>query len=94
MVNSCANPDCHKTLRYLREGVVYLFSQTKHAHSGASDAADAAQRMEHFWLCGSCAAVSTLKTDSKGHVQLTPKVKRRNYVPVTESPTAALPFAV
>ena len=43
MVSQCANPNCKRELRYLREGKIYAFrlsTGTKHT------------RLEHFWLCG------------------------------------------
>lgn len=45
MIGQCANPNCKRELRYLREGKVYAFelsTETKNT------------RLEHFWLCGEC----------------------------------------
>lgn len=88
MVNTCANPECRKTLRYLRDGIVYLFSSKKNAH----DSADTPLHKEHFWLCGTCAVTWALKSDHKGSVQLIQRTKRRVHLPETET-GRALPYA-
>lgn len=89
MVNTCANPECRKILRYLRDGVVYLFSNQQ-----TSDAkAKTLQPTEHFWLCGSCAERWILKPDTESRVRLVQKSLRKNSVPVTETNTA-LPYAM
>lgn len=51
MVNCCANPDCGRELRYLREGKVYVFALSRVTGS---------KRLEHFWLCGECFKVMGL----------------------------------
>lgn len=43
MVSQCANPNCQRKFRYLRDGKVYLF---------AMSATTGHKRQEHFWLCG------------------------------------------
>ncbi len=93
MVNSCANPECRKTLRYLRDGIVYLFSCKRETLSG-SDASlpDAILPKEHFWLCGACAVNFALKSDHHGSVQLIQRTKRRKHLPETET-GHALPYA-
>ena len=45
MVSQCANPNCQRKFRYLRDGKVYLF---------AMSATTGHKRQEHFWLCGEC----------------------------------------
>ncbi len=77
MVNACANPSCRKSLRYLRDGIVYLFA------TGKSATPAAAPSREHFWLCGDCAEHWMLKVDSKHQVQMMPKQKRKQSLPAT-----------
>lgn len=89
MVNQCANPECRRPLRYLRDGVVYLFS----GETGADTSTDAPHRMEHFWLCGACAKRWTLKMAPGGGVLLLPKEQRRKYLPATEG-AVSLHYAV
>ncbi len=89
MVNTCANPECRKMLRYLRDGVVYLFSNQQTSDSRAKTL----HSTEHFWLCGSCAERWTLKPDGESQVRLVRKSLRKNSVPVTETNTA-LPYAM
>ena len=89
MVNKCANPECNKTLRYLREGIVYLFSNGKEPDKMKGGP----QRLEHFWLCGACAAKWTLKLDLQHDVQMIPKTRRsRRGLPTTEA-NVAFPYA-
>lgn len=90
MVNKCANPDCHKALRYLRDGVVYLFSNFsgKESHSDEKSA----QLMEHFWLCGRCSSKWILKLDSKNTIQMLEKSTRKKYLPATEA-NLSVPYA-
>lgn len=47
MLNQCFNADCRKPLHYLREGRVFVF--------GVQESVDGESRLEHYWLCGSCA---------------------------------------
>ena len=91
MVNTCANPECHKPLLYLRDGIVYLFS-SKDAYSHPGAIADAALPKKHFWLCGACAEVWSLKTDRNGSVQLMPRAKRRTHLRDEET-GRAMPYA-
>lgn len=72
MVKHCANPNCGKPLRYLREGRIFVF-ETKDNDNGGS-----VRHMEHFWLCGACSRTYRLekttqgvRTVSKRHVQVT-----------------------
>jgi len=44
MVSKCANPDCRRELRYLRDGSIYAF---------AMSAGNGSKSLEHF-----CSAVS------------------------------------
>ena len=53
MIGQCANPNCKRELRYLRDGKIYAFqlsTGTKHT------------RLEHFWLCGECSKRMILTT--------------------------------
>jgi hypothetical protein len=45
VVSQCANPNCQRKFRYLRDGKVYLFARS---------ATTGRKRLEHFWLCGEC----------------------------------------
>jgi len=51
MVSHCANPDCSRELRYLRDGKIYQFVLSPKTGS---------KRLEHFWLCGDCFKNMTL----------------------------------
>jgi hypothetical protein len=89
MVNSCANPSCRKTLRYLRDGVVYLFAAQRHAHGENSP-----HTQEHFWLCGACAEHWTLRPDASNQVQLIRKPRRKTPLPPTSESHPPLPMAI
>jgi hypothetical protein len=60
MVSNCANPGCHRPLHYLREGRVFLFN------APASRSGKRQRPLEHYWLCGDCAAIMTLIRDDQG----------------------------
>ena len=92
MVNKCANPDCRKALRYLRDGVVYLFSNSSRKDSNLNNDPGAPQFMEHFWLCGTCSSKWILKLDRKNSIQMIEKSSRKKYLPATEA-NLPLPYA-
>ena len=45
MIGLCANPNCKRELRYLREGKVYAFQLSTETNN---------TRLKHFWLCREC----------------------------------------
>ena len=48
MLDKCANPDCCRPVRYLRNGKLYALY--RRADRGLSS-----NRIEFFWLCDRCA---------------------------------------
>ena len=63
MLDHCANPQCAKPLRYLREGRIFVFDSL----STTSDGAKRPHRLEHYWLCGECSRTLLLeKTPQEG----------------------------
>ncbi|HTW44178.1 MAG TPA: hypothetical protein VMD58_01415 [Acidobacteriaceae bacterium] len=75
MVKHCANPNCGKPLRYLREGRIFVF-ETKENDNGES-----IRRMEHFWLCGTCSKTLRLEMTNQG-VQTVLKREVRTTTPI------------
>lgn len=72
MVNNCANPKCSKPLHYLREGRIFVFDvMVRDGKRGADGKTP--RRMEHYWLCGSCAQTMQLEQTQENGVRLTPK---------------------
>jgi len=71
MVNQCANPQCGKPLHYLREGRIYVFDVPS---SAASAEGKRSRRMEHFWLCGSCAKTLVMEQTAEG-VRAVPRMR-------------------
>lgn len=59
MIEACANPECGKILRYLREGRILLFTGELSCGCGAG----VHRRVEHYWLCGSCCRLFTLRRE-------------------------------
>ena len=53
MLAKCANPACGAHFRYLHEGRIFNFPFSENGIPGVS-------RVEHFWLCGKCAACLTV----------------------------------
>jgi hypothetical protein len=68
MLSKCANPDCTKTLRYLREGKVFKID---------SAGKKAPRKVEHFWLCGDCSRTMTLVPDRLNGMHISKKVLRK-----------------
>lgn len=84
MVNHCANPDCHKSLHYLRDGKVFLFS----SKNSADCESKLPHKLEHFWLCGACAKRWTLAMDGDRHVTLLETRRRKPRVQFPPVPVA------
>lgn len=64
MLNTCANPDCSESFRYLRDGKLFrLQTEVKGSSSEISNP-------EYFWLCGRCADVMSLRLAEDGQVIL------------------------
>ena len=59
MVSQCANPDCARELRYLRDGRVYLFVLSTKT----------GKRLEYFWLCGECSRTMILTCMNQSEVK-------------------------
>lgn len=86
MVSNCANSGCGKPLHYLREGRIYIFD----ASAGeTSPGTKRLRRLEHYWLCGTCAEVMILVQDAQGMIRVMPKPdairKSEERVPVRAS---------
>ena len=60
MVSQCANPDCQRELRYLRDGKIYAF---------AMSTGNGSKSLEHFWLCGECSKSMTLTCLNQSEVK-------------------------
>ena len=63
MISKCANPRCSRLLMRMDGGRFFGFPTS-------------AKRIEHFWLCMSCAKNFTLKLNA-GTVQLTARDDRK-----------------
>jgi hypothetical protein len=59
VIETCANPKCGKALHYLREGRVLAFVVAETGGGGVL------RRVEHYWLCGRCCSVFTLKREGQ-----------------------------
>jgi hypothetical protein len=70
MVSKCANPDCGKPFKYLRDGKVIRLEV---ADLTSSAKQRSHKRVEHFWLCGECSQTMTIKFDTHNHVQVMPR---------------------
>jgi hypothetical protein len=71
MLSKCANPDCHTTLQYLREGKV--FKVESESDLFVVDGKRSSRRVEHFWLCGPCSEMNTLIKDKADGVKVVAK---------------------
>ena len=75
MLSKCANPSCSTPLIYLREGKIFMLEAAPHPPAVLDGAKQprSVRQIEHFWLCGACAARMTLVYDKVHGVQVRPK---------------------
>ena len=77
MLAKCANPSCSTPLVYLREGKIFMVEspQSQLGLIGPSPIKPkAANRVEHFWLCGPCSSEMTLTYDHHRGIEIVRKV--------------------
>ncbi len=72
MVSHCANPKCAKPLHYLREGRIFVFDVPAGEADGTGKRS---RRMEHYWLCGTCAQTMAMQQSADG-VRVIGRVQR------------------
>jgi hypothetical protein len=63
MLSKCANPECTAPFHYLREGKLFQIDSRAFAEPERAAEKKPVQRIEYFWLCGSCAEKMTLGLD-------------------------------
>lgn len=70
MLSKCANPECPVAFHYLRDGKLFQIQSAGKGPQLVSDKRPA-QKVEYFWLCGSCANSMTLALHrSKGVIAI------------------------
>ena len=82
MVSKCANPECSRHFHYLHEGKVFKLEFDPAGWPGHDPPSEygAGHRVEHFWLCSSCALTMTLAVEKgKGVVALPLKMLRARH---------------
>jgi hypothetical protein len=62
VLNTCANPDCSESFRYMRDGKLFRL-QTEFRGSSSE-----ISNPEYFWLCGRCADIMSLRLAEDGQV--------------------------
>jgi hypothetical protein len=67
MVSQCANPECGAPFLYLREGKLIALRHRTETVTG--------NRVEVFWLCGSCANQVRLEMSLGGEMTLRPRAE-------------------
>jgi hypothetical protein len=60
MLSKCANPACSAPFHYLREGKLFQIDARAFPETEDVFEKKPVQRVEYFWLCGSCAEIMTL----------------------------------
>ena len=88
MVSKCANPACSTPFHYLREGKIFRVEvevtppvaeeETIDLSNGTKvpfllTARKPNRKLEHFWLCGSCAQTMSLLFDKDQGITVVPK---------------------
>jgi hypothetical protein len=72
MVHQCANPNCGKPLHYLREGRIFVFDLPD-PDSPVPAPGGRARRLQHFWLCGTCAETMVMEQTEEMQIQVAVK---------------------
>lgn len=79
MVSKCANPECSVSFQYFREGKLYRIDNaglgTDLPTGPQVPARKRPHRVEHYWLCGTCAARLTLTYDREKGVLIMPLLR-------------------
>jgi hypothetical protein len=77
MISKCANPECSARFRYLRDGKLFRVNldRLESASTAQNDSDKPWHRLEHFWLCGRCAATMTLVAQKGGGITVVPLSK-------------------
>ncbi|OAI57468.1 hypothetical protein AYO50_01505 [Acidobacteria bacterium SCGC AG-212-P17] len=75
MLAKCANPACSTPLVYLREGKIFMVDSPQQLEvlGAVPTKRKAANRVEHFWLCGPCSSDMTLTYDRERGIQIVRK---------------------
>jgi hypothetical protein len=76
MLSKCANPTCSTPLIYLREGKIFMMmdqGSQPQVRTERPVLLKAGNRVEHFWLCGPCAAEMTIVCDPERGIRVVPK---------------------
>ena len=77
MLAKCANPSCSTPLLYLREGKIFMVESQEQTRvelvAPTPTKPKAANRVEHFWLCGPCSCELTLTYDRQRGVEIVRK---------------------
>ena len=76
MLAKCANPSCSTPLVYLREGKIFMVESLQSRTDKDGTIAlrhKSPNRVEHFWLCGPCAAQMTLTYDRQRGIEVVKK---------------------
>jgi hypothetical protein len=92
MVSKCANPACSTPFHYLREGKVFRVEVEVPPPLASEDTIEfpngnkipflvakrkPGRKLEHFWLCGTCAQTMSLLFDKDNGVTVLPKPQAR-----------------
>jgi len=75
MFIKCCNPECGAPFDY-REGRLIRFSRnTPNDSSSYNRNTNNCQVIEHFWLCGKCAALYVFENEPGNHVTVRPRTE-------------------
>lgn len=77
MISKCANPECPKPFRYLREGQVFRVevqgALPASLESFVEKSRKPVRRVEHFWLCGECSRTMNFSFDEDSRIHVVAK---------------------
>jgi hypothetical protein len=74
MVTHCINPTCGVPLHYLRDGRLFQFEVRSRDERNGTASKKVVRQVAHFWLCGTCSSIMTLRFDAATGVTVIPLV--------------------
>jgi hypothetical protein len=73
MLSKCANPSCSNVFHYFGEGKVFEIRWEASSGAAHSSYGKKRKRIEHYWLCSSCAITLTVAMDSARNILVIPR---------------------
>ncbi len=86
MLSKCANPACLAPFLYLHEGTIFNIEVEIAPRPDDDTNAPRVRKLEHYWLCGTCARSMTVVYE---HGRVVTRLARLALMPATGSSRSA-----